>query len=58
MNEPEEMRSLELKADKLVAEIAATMVKHPRSRRILGPLRKLIKWVARSSRKNLEEDGW
>ena len=58
MSEPEEYRDVEKNASKLSAEIAASMLRHPRSRWILRPIYRLVKWVERSADERLKEDGW
>lgn len=58
MNEPEEWRAMEKKAQKMSADIAEDMLRRPRWRRILRPLHRLMKWVERMIDKELREEGW
>lgn len=58
MNEPEEMRQIEKRAQALSAEIAASMLRYRRARWILHPIYRLAKWVERTIDENLKEDGW
>lgn len=57
-HEAEEVRQVEKDAQKLSAEIAADMIKHPRSRWIMRPLRRLAKWVERNTDEWLKDEGW
>lgn len=57
-NEPKEYRDLEKQANELVAQVSADMLKRPRARWLLGPIRKAFKWVATQCDRALKEDGW
>lgn len=57
-NEPEEYRKIEQDAQKLSAQISADMLRHPRSRWLLQPIRRLMKWIEKTADERLKEDGW
>jgi hypothetical protein len=58
MNAPEDMRETERKAQRLSADIAALMLRHPSTRWILSPLRRLVKRAEREIDEWLKEEGW
>jgi hypothetical protein len=58
MTEPEEYRDAEKRAQKLSADMAELMLRHPSSRWILRPIYRMVKWVERSADERLKEDGW
>lgn len=58
MNEPEELRKSERDCQRLSADIAALMLRHPGSRWALHPVRSFVKWIERKIDEDLKEDGW
>jgi hypothetical protein len=58
MNEPEELRRVEMDAQKASAEVAADMIRRPKSRWLLRPFYKFFKWAERKADEALKEDGW
>lgn len=58
MNEPEEYRKIEKDARELSTKISELMILKPRSRWILGPIRRAVKWVEYQCDEALKEDGW
>ena len=58
MNEPEEWRKTESDAQKAAAEVAANMMRKPKSRWLLRPLYRVFKWVERKCDEALRDEGW
>lgn len=58
MNDAEQARENEREAQKMSAQVAADMLKRPRSRWILRPLYRFAKWIEAKSDQWLKSEGW
>lgn len=58
MNDPEEARKTERDADKLLADMAELMLRHPSTRIVLRPLRRIVLWGKTQIDQWLKEEGW
>jgi len=57
MNEPEELADTERHAQRLRAEVAASMLRYPRFRWLFRPFHVLARYIERKIDEALKEDG-